>query len=56
MRDELRFEAPLGAVGALASRLLLRPHLARFLAERNATIKRVAESDGEWRRYLDPGA
>ncbi len=51
MRDAMRFEAPLGPIGAIASALAIRPHLERFLAERNAAIKRVAESD-EWRRYL----
>jgi hypothetical protein len=48
MRDEFDFASrfPLFDV------LVLRPYLRRFLARRNATIRRVAES-GEWRRYLE---
>ena len=52
MHDDLRFAAPLGPLGRLADALLLRRHLRRFITERNATIKRVAETSGEWRRYL----
>jgi ligand-binding SRPBCC domain-containing protein len=52
LSDDLRFEAPLGPLGRPVARYVLRPHLTRFLAARNATLKRVAESDGEWRRYL----
>jgi ligand-binding SRPBCC domain-containing protein len=50
MRDEVRFTAPWGAVG----QLLVRRRLKEFLKERNAEIKRVAESE-EWRRYLGDG-
>jgi ligand-binding SRPBCC domain-containing protein len=52
IRDEIRFEAPLGILGRWATRLFVRRHLAVFLNERNAVIKRVAESD-EWQRYLN---
>lgn len=48
MRDEIRFSVPWGPVGAI----LARKRLKAFLMERNAVIKRVAESE-EWRRYLD---
>ena len=48
MRDEVRFTAPWGPLG----RILARRRLKAFLMERNAVIKRVAESD-EWREYLD---
>jgi hypothetical protein len=48
MRDEIRFSVPWGPVGAI----LARKRLRAFLMERNAVIKRVAESE-EWRRYLD---
>jgi membrane protease YdiL (CAAX protease family) len=51
MQDELRFAAPLNFLGPLAERLVLRDYLLRFLAERNALIKQVAESE-QWRRYL----
>jgi ligand-binding SRPBCC domain-containing protein len=48
MRDEIRFSAGWGPLG----RILARRRLKAFLMERNAVIKRVAESE-EWRRYLD---
>jgi ligand-binding SRPBCC domain-containing protein len=50
MRDEIRFSAPWGPLG----QILARKRLKAFLMERNAVIKRVAESE-EWRRYLDGG-
>lgn len=51
MIDELRFASPLGPLGKLVDRLVLREHMKRFLDERNQNLKRVAESE-EWRRYL----
>jgi len=55
MRDELHFVAPLGPLGRLAERLLLRQYLIRFLVERNRTIREVAEGPEAIRsRYL-PG-
>jgi len=52
MRDEVRFSAPLGALGRMATRLFVRRHLTAILVRRNAVIKQVAES-AEWRRYLE---
>jgi ligand-binding SRPBCC domain-containing protein len=52
MRDEIRFSAPWGILGRLATKTFLRRHLAAFLAERNALLKRVSESE-EWHQYLD---
>jgi ligand-binding SRPBCC domain-containing protein len=54
MRDELRFEAPLGWLGKPAGLWVVRPHLRRFLAERNEAIKAVAESADGWRAYVTP--
>lgn len=51
MRDELRFSAPLGALGLVAERLVLRGYLTRFLFERNNFVKQIAESE-RWREYL----
>ena len=51
MRDVFRFSAPLPMLGWLAERLVLRRYMQALLEERNAVIRRVAES-GEWRRYL----
>ncbi len=50
MRDEVRFIAPWGSLG----QALVRRHLKDFLKQRNAEIKRVAESE-EWHKYLDGG-
>jgi len=50
MRDELRSAAPLGVLGRLAEKLVLRRYLRRFLVERNGAIRRAAESDA-WMRY-----
>ncbi len=51
MRDTLMFRAPLGPIGLLAERFVLRSYLERFLEERNRLLKHTAESD-EWRSYL----
>jgi ligand-binding SRPBCC domain-containing protein len=51
MGDELRFSAPLGVLGLMVERLVLRNYLTRFLRERNDFIKEVAESE-RWRDYL----
>jgi ligand-binding SRPBCC domain-containing protein len=52
MRDEIRFAAPWGRLGRLASNMVVRRHLGKLLMERNAVIKQVAESE-VWHRYLD---
>jgi ligand-binding SRPBCC domain-containing protein len=51
MQDELRFSAPLGILGTIVERLVLRRYLTRFLCERNQFVKQVAESE-MWRKYL----
>ena len=51
MRDRFEFAAPLGPLGWLAERLVLARYMRRFLEERNAVLKRTAESS-EWRKYL----
>ena len=51
MRDELRFVAPLGALGTIAEVFLLKRYLTDFLMQRNALIKRVAECEA-WRRFI----
>lgn len=53
MRDVLTFAAPLGPLGAVVERMVLRDYLKRFLAERNRTIKDTAESE-QWLKYLKP--
>jgi ligand-binding SRPBCC domain-containing protein len=43
MIDVFTYVSPLGAIGRLADRLFLAEYMRRFLSERAATIKRVAE-------------
>jgi ligand-binding SRPBCC domain-containing protein len=52
MRDVFDYTSPLGPLGRIADMLVLERYLARFLAERNQTIQRIAESD-EWRAFVD---
>lgn len=51
MRDRFEFSAPLGILGVLVENLLLVRYMRRFIAERNCTLKRIAESD-DWRKHL----
>jgi ligand-binding SRPBCC domain-containing protein len=51
MQDELRFSSPLGALGSIVDRLVLRDYLTRFLLARNKCVKQIAES-GMWREYV----
>ncbi len=51
MRDEIRFAAPFGLLGRLIEGRLRR-HLSKFLKQRNAQIKQIAETE-DWHRYLD---
>lgn len=52
IRDEVGYVVPWSFLGSLISRLYLRERLARMFSERNAFLKRVAESN-DWRGYLD---
>lgn len=51
MIDRFEFAAPLGILGWLAERIFLERYMRRFIEERNAILKRTAESDS-WRKYL----
>jgi ligand-binding SRPBCC domain-containing protein len=51
MEDNLEFAAPVPVLGQIVEVLVLKEYLRRFLRERNAYIKQVAESE-EWRKYL----
>ena len=51
MLDVLEFAAPFEWLGRIAEKVVLRKYLEAFLIERNAMIKRVAESD-QWQKYL----
>lgn len=43
MIDVVSFEAPFGPIGWLAERLLIAPHLRRFLIQRGNALKEMAE-------------
>jgi len=51
MTDTLDVAAPLGWLGAVVTRLVLAPHLRRFVAARAQALRAVAESE-DWRRYV----
>ena len=51
MFDRFEFAAPLGVLGRCAEWLFLTRYMRRFLVERNAVLKRTAESS-DWRKYL----
>jgi ligand-binding SRPBCC domain-containing protein len=43
MTDVLRFKAPLGPLGWIAERILVAPHVRRFLIARGLALKAMAE-------------
>lgn len=53
MTDRFEFSAPLGLLGKIAEVLFLKCYMKRFLIERNAYIRQVAESES-WKQFL-PG-
>jgi ligand-binding SRPBCC domain-containing protein len=53
MTDVFCFAGPLGVLGWLAEILFLRRYMRGMLCERNAVLKRIAETS-EWKNYLPP--
>lgn len=51
MNDVFCLAAPFGILGRIAEITVLRSYMQALLRERNAVIKRIAESS-EWQRYL----
>jgi hypothetical protein len=51
LRDIFTIAAPLPILGPIAEALFLRRYMMALNRERNAVVKRLAESD-EWQRYL----
>lgn len=51
MDDFFIFSAPLGLLGLIAERLVLRRYMQDLLSKRNDVIKQVAES-GKWKAFL----
>jgi ligand-binding SRPBCC domain-containing protein len=52
MRDVMQFAAPFGPIGLIAEYAVLRAYMRHFLRQRNAMIKRIAESK-DWQQYLN---
>ncbi len=52
MKDVFTFAAPLPVLGRIAEIAVLRRYMLALLRERNAAIKKIAESE-EWRGYLE---
>jgi len=44
MVDTFRYASPLGPLGVLADKLFIERHMRRFLTERAASLKRLAEA------------
>jgi len=51
MKDYFEFEAPLGFLGTIVEKLILKKYMTKFLLIRNEKLKSLAESD-EWKEYL----
>jgi len=51
MTDVFSFSAPLGILGRGAEYFFLGRYMTRFLSERNAYLKSIAESE-EWKQFL----
>lgn len=44
MRDAVTWKSPLGILGVIADGLFLKKYMTRFIAERNAALKQIAET------------
>jgi len=51
MVDRFEFSSPFGFIGRLVDVLILERYMRKFILNRNAILKRTAESN-DWRRYL----
>jgi hypothetical protein len=56
MKDLFFVAAPLPILGPIAESLFLRRYMLSLLRERNAVIKRLAESPTDWQLYLPPSS
>ena len=54
MVDRFEFESPFGILGRTFDRVFLARYMRRFLVQRNAVLKDLAESEG-WKRFLADG-
>lgn len=51
MRDVFDYTSPYGFIGRIVDAIFLENYMTRLLTERNAVIKRIAESD-EWMKFI----
>ena len=52
LNDKIRFTMPLGILGRLVGQFVIVPYLSRRLRRRLVTLRKVAQSSKEWRKYL----
>ena len=52
LNEKIRFTMPLGFVGKIFARLVIVPYLSKRLRRRLSLLKRVAENNKEWPKYL----
>ncbi|MDC0088049.1 SRPBCC family protein [Akkermansiaceae bacterium] len=52
MTDIFEFKAPLGIIGTLIEKLILKNYMKKFLKTRNLKLKQVAESE-KWQNYIN---
>ncbi|HLG35099.1 MAG TPA: SRPBCC family protein [Bacteroidia bacterium] len=51
MTDIFMFDAPLGILGKLFSKIVLKKYMKEFLIKRNLILKQVAEGN-DWEKYI----
>jgi ligand-binding SRPBCC domain-containing protein len=52
MIDQFRYEIPYGKMGQMVNSFYLEKYMTRLLEQRNAVIKKVAESN-QWKQFLN---
>ena len=55
MREVFDYQAPFGILGRMAESLFLNRYMRRFLTDRMAVVRRVAESE-RWVEFIPPAA
>jgi len=52
LNEKIRFTLPLGFAGRMVGRAVMVPYISRLLRRRLRALKRVAESEQGWQKYL----
>jgi ligand-binding SRPBCC domain-containing protein len=52
LNDKIRFIMPLGILGELVGKFVIVPYLSRRLRRRLVLLRKVAQNNKEWRKYL----